>query len=1042
MLVKKSIIMSTIIRLFISLVALGVASLFALQSPNEAYAQFCYQVGGTCMAGCPGGYQLVGGQPTTSCNQGGPNPGTGYCCVPYPNCNTGEQCTGGPPNNTCYNGNEVQQCYDYAYSGGGACNPSYAGTRTLTVNNCSGPGVCRNQVCIPWCSAGNKYTTCNADGRVGANTTCNTNNADENCTYTTAPGFGTNCVAAACANRACTFNSCNLPQYECLGGGPKCTEYFTISGNITDVDGNGTPSIPVNGAGCGSSGGGWTFGYGCKIKAGGYTVSEALPANYIPIGATSQGVTVGPNKAGVNFQVARVFSISGSVVDVDGNGTPAIPVTCAGFTASGGNFTFPYGDHIRRGNYNCSLALPANYIPIGPTSIGVTVGPDKTGVNFQVARVFSISGNITDVDGNGTPAIPVTCAGFTQSGGAFTFPYADHIRRGNYNCSIALPANYIAIGPTSIAVTVGPDRTGVNFTVARVFSITGSIVDVDGNGVPAIPVTCADTGPGGETATLTGGNFTFPYADHFRRGNVTCTLALPANYILAPGPAAITFAVGPDRAGVNFQVARVFSISGTVTDPYNGNAGVGGVAITSNGYTVNTNGAGAYTIPYAAHIRSNTNPHAVTLTIPNGWTNTTVTTQNVTVGPTADTVGINFGVTKLFSVSGNVFIDPNIDGIEEAGEVNYTAQISHLGYQATTLAISNFQPTPTNPFTTANGIYAVNQLITGPFTISYALPTPKPIWYMTSPIVGPPAAFAVNVGYTCNVNGAPGATCNNGNIVNLDFGIIDNVPWIESICGDMRNDGGVNDQIPLAHYALITNASCTGPGLAFTGGTDSDFGDGQASTTNQIVGGATYPEVYTSSSKITTSYTYLTQKAQTAEIPEIALSSVCNLTNCTLPANLAHGIYTANGDVTLNGYTFPANENYVFLINGNLTITGNIQIPAGSTATFSTAANITVTANVGSNRTSAASNLDGWYVAGNSFITDSTMPATCDQRLNVGGAVVINAQGTGGTLQNNRNLCAGNALYPSFSLTPRLDFLLNAPQFVQEEQTISQELAP
>src|SRR5216683_1079317 len=109
------------------------------------------------------------------------------------------------------------------------------------------------------------------------------------------------------------------------------------------------------------------------------------------------------------------FSISGSVVDVDGNGTPAIPVTCAGFTQSGGNFTFPYGDHIRKGSYTCSEALPANYIPIGVTSIAVTVGPDRTGVDFQVARVFSISGTVTDpYNGNaGVGGVQITAGGYS-----------------------------------------------------------------------------------------------------------------------------------------------------------------------------------------------------------------------------------------------------------------------------------------------------------------------------------------------------------------------------------------------------------------------------------------------------------------------------------------------------------------------------------------------------------------------------------------------------------------------------------------------------
>src|SRR6185437_5897047 len=114
------------------------------------------------------------------------------------------------------------------------------------------------------------------------------------------------CIQTACPNRTCTLDSCTEPSWGCEGG--VCIQYWTISGNIIDVDGNGTPSIPVSGAGCADSGGAYIFGYGCHIKSGGYTVYIALPANYIALGETSRGVGVGPNATGINFNVARVFS--------------------------------------------------------------------------------------------------------------------------------------------------------------------------------------------------------------------------------------------------------------------------------------------------------------------------------------------------------------------------------------------------------------------------------------------------------------------------------------------------------------------------------------------------------------------------------------------------------------------------------------------------------------------------------------------------------------------------------------------------------------
>jgi len=581
------------------------------------------------------------------------------------------------------------------------------------------------------------------------------------------------------------------------------------------------------------------------------------------------------------------------------------------------------------------------------------VGPDKTGVNFTVARVFSISGTITDVDGNpGNPGIPVTCAGHSSSGGAYTFPYGLHIRRGSYTCTIALPANYIAIGPTSQGVTVGPDKTGVNFTVAR-----------------------------------------------------------------------------------------VFSISGTVTDAYNGNSGVGGITITAGGGTATTNGSsGNYTILYSAHIRRGT--YTATMTWPTAtYTNVGPTTQSVTVGP--DATGIDFQVTKLFTITGNVFLDVNLDTLKDVStqtgqmDVNYQSVPTIGGRETMPPQSANKLVVTGN----ADGTYTIANAVTGNVTVSYqSLPVN---YYLTTPLNGPPPSYLVTAGFTCNVsNATTDAQCNSGNITNLNFGIIDLYPWIQSVCGDIRDNSGINNDEYYGDHAIVTNGSCAVPGIVYTGGTDANFGKGDASSTQQVVGGFNYPEVSNSGNGSTISYTQLSAKAQTAGLPETNLATICNLGNCTLPGNLPHGIYVANGNVTLNGYTFPANADYVFLINGNLTLTGNLVIPNTSTVIFATAGNIIVNANVGSAANANTPNLDGLYSAGGSFIVQKNAAYCTDLRLNIGGSVLINAGQTGGSLQNNRNLCLNNAYYPTIQFQQRLDFLLHLPEFVRKIRTVSQELNP
>lgn len=398
----------------------------------------------------------------------------------------------------------------------------------------------------------------------------------------------------------------------------------------------------------------------------------------------------------------------------------------------------------------------------------------------------------------------------------------------------------------------------------------------------------------------------------------------------------------------------------------------------------------------------------------NNCTNGNVCTNQVCKPPT-------------YTVSGNIFNDYNKNGLIDNGEANYSASPSITASTGTVTV-------------NANGTYTISNILAGPVTVSYiSLPAG---YYMTSPLNGPPSSFVVTVGNNCNVNGSPGATCNAGNITNVNFGITNTHPWLQADCGDIREDNGITDLLPAGASALISTPSCpTSSGLPFTGNTNPNFGSGQSSTANQLVGGIVYPEVYSQSSTFDTSYTSLLGKAQSSGVATANLASVCTLSNCTLPANLPHGIYVATGNVNLNAYTFPANQNYIILVNGNLTINGKISVPIGSTALFSTSSNITISPNVGTTANVTTSSLDGWYIAGGSFILPSAGNCS-DIRLNIGGSVIVNSMGTGGTFQNNRDLCGGDTTDPTISFVPRLDMVLNTPEFLKKEQTLSQEVAP
>lgn len=654
------------------------------------------------------------------------------------------------------------------------------------------------------------------------------------------------------------------------------------------------------------------------------------------------------------------------------------------------------------------------------------------------AATYTISGT-TGVSGGqfGTDNILILLNGPTSgsrttggSGGSFSFT---NLPAGTYLVQVQ-NTDYDVVGGRQRSVVVGPNKS-VDFVVYPIFNVTGAVTNSStGAGVGSIPVTINALYGTLSTTTASDGTYTLSY---YLNCPTTASITVPSGYV-ATTPTSQVIGCGAS-ANVNFGIAQYNTISGTVYKDANqngkldtGEAGYQGISVsitnTSGTSTTTTDANGNYSFQVSPTAGNST---VKVTTVPAGWYATTATSQ--TVASTVNTTGLNFGLGQDNTISGNAFVDLNKNGIEDNGEINYAA--------APPITISPPGGTVT---ANANGSYTITNLTPGTYSVIYG--TPPTGYYMTSPLTGPPNAFSVTVGDTgCTVNGAPGATCTTGNITNLNFGISNTFPWFQSTCGDMRNDNGIVDNLPAGISAIVATSPCTTPGILFTGNANASLGKGTASSTNQVVGGATYPEVYPSSySPLSTSYPSLVSKAANAGITPIDVTTSpisCSLNSCTLPTTITHGIYIANGNMTLNTFTAPANQNFIFLVNGNLTVNGPITVPVGSTVLFSVNGNITVSPTVGATPATTTSTLAGWYVAGGSFILPSA--GNCaDTRLNIAGTVVVNALGTGGTFQNNRDLCGSDTADPTVSFIQRLDMILNAPQFLEQQVTLSQEVSP
>ncbi|HSX08835.1 MAG TPA: SdrD B-like domain-containing protein, partial [Candidatus Saccharimonadales bacterium] len=109
-----------------------------------------------------------------------------------------------------------------------------------------------------------------------------------------------------------------------------------------------------------------------------------------------------------------------------------------------------------------------------------------------------------------------------------------------------------------------------------------------------------------------------------------------------------------------------------------------------------------------------------------------------------------FGST--YNISGHVFDDINKNGKQDAGEPDYTGPI--------TITSSD------GSISTGGGSYTISNLQPGQVTVSF--PNLPSGYLMSYPKNGPPPSFIATVGIGCSVNGTTGATCNAGNIQNLN----------------------------------------------------------------------------------------------------------------------------------------------------------------------------------------------------------------------------------------------------------------------------------
>ncbi len=465
---------------------------------------------------------------------------------------------------------------------------------------------------------------------------------------------------------------------------------YTISGRVTDANGQGIAGVAVaaGGASAATDGAGHYTLFG--LANGDYTVS-ANSANFsFSPNSIAVSVQCAP-VAGVDFTAtatALVYSISGQVT-LNGTGLEGVAVsdgTAMAITDNSGNYVLA---GLPAGNYTITATDPA--YSLAPGSRAVTLGGDVNGIDFSVP-VYSISGRVygTWPEG-GSPccaSIGAVAGATIQAGGHATVTDANGeytisgLPSGTYIVTAQMPGFWVNASfppfiddPTEYVFLTGANQVNVDFIAQAqgVYKITGNIQQ-NGAGVSGVKIASGNTFGISDSQGH--------YALFENDGTITFTPSKPG-YSFSPASQTFSIPAGTPNVitGPNFSATAtqgLHSISGQVTS---GGAGLAGVTVAAGFSSGLSDAQGNYTISGLSDGGYMLDAVADQYVFTPVW-------QPATVAG-SDIGGFNFsGATALFSISGTI---ANEAGQPLAGATVTTQQfISTTPITATTDAQGNY----------------------------------------------------------------------------------------------------------------------------------------------------------------------------------------------------------------------------------------------------------------------------------------------------------------------------------------------------------------
>jgi uncharacterized membrane protein/protocatechuate 3,4-dioxygenase beta subunit len=334
--------------------------------------------------------------------------------------------------------------------------------------------------------------------------------------------------------------------------------------------------------------------------------------------ATAVIVQAGNDTSNTDFALASGGSISGTIrSDADGHAIEGAYIVAFNYdsgqwindaeTQEDGSYTIwglsPGRYRVRVGDYGTGFIgeyYNNTYNFDGATAVEVTAGADTQNIDFGLAVASTITGRVTD--GNGQPLSEI-CVGAVdqQCSGAWFWTSTD--TNGNY--SILVPGGksfYLLSDPScsnqqylfewwdsdsgtvdcneaeDIEVITGQSTTGIDFSLDRGGTLSGQVVDAAGQPLAQVCVGAVDQKCNGSwygTMTDANGNYSIvvPAGNLYVRADSLCSdqnytaqwwnTASGTNYCTEA--AAVDVMVGQTITGINFSLQEGGILSGRVT---------------------------------------------------------------------------------------------------------------------------------------------------------------------------------------------------------------------------------------------------------------------------------------------------------------------------------------------------------------------------------------------------------------------------------------------------------------------------------------------